>query len=432
MAISVQETAKLPQVAGVYLFKDKKGEVLYIGKSVNVRERVKSHIGAKGEKSRFLVASATDVECIPVSYELEALLLEAQLIKKYLPYFNARAKDDKHPLYIKVTAGEEFPKVGTCRKESESRALYFGPFPSSSTTRQVLRDLRKIFPFCSQKRTGKKPCFYSHLGLCRPCPAAVVKVKDDTLRKKLKKQYRQNIKRIIMVLSGKAQKLIKSLKQEMVRVARIEHFEEATQIRDQVKGLTYVTTPYTSPGVYLGHPDFIEELRKKEIIALRSLLSPWFQNSLERIEYLDIAHIAGEAATASLVTFLRGEPEKALYRHFRIRTTKTRDDFSMMQEVVKRRLNHLPDWGKPGLLVVDGGKPQVSAAKGALTGISLPVIGFAKRFEEVVIPDNHRFHIVRLKVGDPALNLLRRLENEAHRFARAYHFKLRLKKIFEG
>lgn len=430
MAISRQKAAKLPQVAGVYLFRNKKGEVLYVGKSTNLRERVKSHISAKGEKSRALLANSSSVGCIPVTYELEALLLEAELIKKYLPRYNSRAKDDKHPLYIKITGGE-FPKVVTSRREREAGATYFGPFPRASTTREVLRDLRKIFPFCSQKRTGKKPCFYSHLGLCKPCPAAILKVRNNALRKKLKRQYRQNIRGIIMVLSGKIQKLVEFLRREMVRAAKTKHFEEAAQIRDQIKGLTYVTTPYISPGVYLEHPGFIEELRKNEITALRGILSPWFQNDLRRIEYLDVAHIAGEAATASLVTFLNGEPEKSLYRRFKIQTRKTQDDFSMMQEVVKRRLKHCEDWGMPDLLVVDGGKPQVSAAKSVLGDISLPVVGFAKRFEEIVLHSGGRFHIVRLKVGEPALNLLRRLEHEAHRFARAYHFKLRLKKVLE-
>lgn len=436
MDASLQKKAnKLPLTSGVYLFRGKKNEILYVGKSRNVRERVKSHFGAKGEKSRLLVASTADVECIPVSYELEALLLEAELIKKYLPHFNSRAKDDKHPLYIKVTGGEEFSKVGTCRKEEPSPGtMYFGPFPSSSLTGQVLRDLRKIFPFCAQKGIGKKPCFYSHLGLCSPCPAIIAKAQDLKLRKRLRQEYRQNIRRLILVLSGKTKSLVRNLTKEMEKTAKEENFEKAGQIRDKLRDLAYITTSYRTTDVYLQNPNFLEDLRKLELSSLGNMLRRFFKDVgfLTRIEYLDVAHIAGEAATASQVTFLNGEPEKSLYRRFRIRTKKTQDDFSMMQEVIERRLGHLADWGKPDLLVVDGGKPQVSAAKSVSSGNFLPVIGFAKRFEEIVVSDKGRFHIVRPKEGDPALNLLRRLENEAHRFARGYHFKLRLKKVLKA
>lgn len=429
-----KQASKLPVSPGVYLFHGRGGEVLYVGKSTNVRERVKSHLWAKGEKSRLLLASVHKITSIPVGYELEALLLEAGLIKKYLPRFNSRAKDDKHPLYIKIMAAEEFPKVYTCRKETEPGAIYFGPFPSSSITRRVLRDLRKIFPFCAQKRAGKKPCFYSHLGLCRPCPAEVAKAEEAGARKKLKEEYRKNIQRLISVLSGRTKGLLKNLEKEMSEAAKNEDFEKAAMARDRLRGLSYITTAYKPAGVYLENPNFLEDLRRLELNSLENLLRRFFGSLgfLARIEYLDVAHIAGEAATASLVAFLNGEPEKSLYRRFRIRTKKTKDDFSMIQEVVRRRLAHLADWGKPNLLVIDGGKPQVSAAKSMLNNISLPVVGFAKRFEEVVVHSEDRFHIVRLKTGDPVLNLLRRLENEAHRFARAYHFRLRLRKVLEA
>lgn len=237
-----------------------------------------------------------------------------------------------------------------------------------------------------------------------------------------------------MVLSGKAGNIVRNLIREMKRAAKTADFEKAAQIRDRLRALNYITTAYRPSGVYLENPNFLEDLRRIELTTLQKILQEFFPRlgSLGRIEYLDIAHIAGEAATASLVTFLAGEPEKSLYRRFRIRTKKTQDDFSMMQEVVKRRLNHFADWGKPDLLIVDGGKPQVSAARSVLTRNFLPLAGFAKRFEEIVVHDGSRFYIVRPKEGNPALNLLRRLENEAHRFARGYHFKLRLKRVFQG
>lgn len=432
----IRQANKLPVVPGVYLFKDKTGRVLYVGKSTNLRDRVKTHLLAKGEKSQALIRNSSRIESIPVSYDLEALLLEADLIKKYLPRYNSRAKDDKHPLYIKITVNEEFPKIFTSRKEDLPGVLYFGPFPSSSTTREVLRDLRKIFPYCAQKRIGGKPCFYSHIGLCNPCPGGIKKIKDKNLREALKSEYKKNIKKIIMLLSGKTGRLVKSLIKEMRTAAKNEDFERAMRLRDQIRGLEYITTPYKDAKIYLQNPNFLEELRKSELLNLQSFISKWIPNFRfpKRVEYLDVAHLAGESASASLVVFTGGEPEKRFYRRFKIITKKTRDDFSMMREVVQRRLKHLADWGKPDILVVDGGKAQVSAARGVFLEksiIDIPIIGFAKRFEEIVIHDGEQFHIVRLKQGDLVLNLLRRLEEEGHRFARSYHFKLRLKKVFE-
>lgn len=423
----------LPALPGVYLFKDGSRNVLYVGKSTNLRERIKSHLFAKGEKTRTLLASSKKIEYIPVNYELEALLLEAALIKRYLPRYNSRAKDDKHSLYIKITVKEKFPKISTSRLEDEKNAIYFGPFPSSSTTRQVLKDLRKIFPYCAQKNTAKKPCFYSHIGLCNPCPAAIIKTKDKLIIKKLAKSYRENIKKTVMILRGKTDSLIGKLKKEMKTAVKKEDFEKAAEKRDKLKALSYITTSYKGPGAYLEQPDFIENLRMTELAALQKLLAPFFPGFKypRRIEYIDISHLGGHAATASLAVFIDGQAEKNLYRRFRVRGKETRNDYYMMKEILRRRIGHLDDWGKPDLIVLDGGKPQVSAGEEILSKkkIKIALIGFAKRFEDIVLYSEGKFHIVRLKDYVLARNLLRRLENEAHRFARGYHFKLRLKEI---
>lgn len=423
----------LPALPGVYLFKDGSRNVLYVGKSTNLRERIKSHLFAKGEKAKALAASSKKIEYILVNYELEALLLEAFLIKKYLPRYNSRAKDDKHPLYIKITVKEKFPKISTSRLEDEKNAIYFGPFPSSNITRQVLKDLRKIFPYCAQKNIGKKPCFYSHIGLCNPCPATIIKTEDKLIRKKLAKSYRESIKKTVMILRGKTNNLIKTLKKEMKRAVKKEDFEKAAEKRDKLKALSYITTSYKGPGAYLEQPDFVEDLRRTELTALQKLLAPFFPGFEypERIEYIDISHLGGDAATASLAVFINGQAEKNLYRRFRVRGKETRNDYYMMKEILKRRLGHIKDWGKPDLIVLDGGKPQVSAGREILseTKIKIPLIGFAKRFEEAVLYFEGKLHIVRLINHILVRNLLRRLENEAHRFARSYHFKLRLKEI---
>ena len=183
---------------GVYIFKNKSGEVIYVGKSISVRERLLSHIVSRGGKSQDIVRNAVEVSIIPVLSELESLLVEAQLIKKHLPRYNVSAKDDKHPLYIKITT-EEFPKITTSRNDGERKARYFGPFPSSSTVKQVLRQIRHTFPYCSQKRLTKRPCLYSHLGLCAPCPNKINGVSDLDSRLELTKKYKSSIRKILII-----------------------------------------------------------------------------------------------------------------------------------------------------------------------------------------------------------------------------------------
>lgn len=409
---------KLPTKPGVYFFKNEKGEVIYVGKSTNIRERVKSHLSSSAEKAKSILAEAKKIEAISAEYELEALLVEAALIKEHEPRYNSRAKDDKHPLYIKISDSEGFPIITTGRRRE--KALYFGPFPSSSTVKQVLRSIRKVFPFHSQK-VGKKACFYSHLGLCAPCPA----------QGKLKEQYLENIDNIVSLLSGKKRELQRKLEKQMREASKTRDFEKAAHFRDQLRGLEYITAPYKPATAYLENPQLLEDLREKEMHDLFGLLRKVGLKTVpRRIECFDVSHLRGELQTASMVTFVDGEPEKNFYRHFRIKTGKRMDDFSMMSEVLERRLFHLKDWGKPDLLLVDGGKPQLSAADRVLKKlkVDIPVVGLAKRHESIIYL-TRTFKQVRLPRNSPSLQLIQRLRDEAHRFARSYHLKLRLKNL---
>ena len=424
---------KLHNGPGIYIFKNNRGQVLYVGKSIKVQDRVLSHLAGIGEKSRALVRESSTLETIPVNSELEALLLEAELIKKHLPKFNSRAKDDKHPLYIKITTGEEYPKVYTSRKEDGQGSLYFGPFPSSLTVKRALKQIRKIFPYHSQKQTSKRPCLYSHIGLCDPCPNAIENIKDEKLKSELVNKYLGNIGKIIKFLSGKERSLKKNIEKEMIELSKMEKYEEAAGLRDKLEQLNYITMPYNNPSEYLKNPNLLEDIRKNELEALYKLLGPRLKNIRlpVRIECFDISHLGGDFATSSMVTFVKGEPEKSYYRKFKIYGKNTRDDFAMMRETIYRRLKHLEDWGRPNLVIVDGGKGQVSVAKSMLEemGENIPLVGLAKRLEEIVIPKEKGFVVVRLAEDNPALHLLQRIRDEAHRFARRYHFHLRLKEL---
>lgn len=436
---SKKTLAELPAKPGVYCFKNSAGRVLYIGKSTNIATRVRSHFASKSPKIRKMLEKAKSVDWIEVSCELEALLLEAKLIKKYQPPFNSVAKDDKHPLYIKITK-EKFPRIFTSRREDEKKAIYFGPFPSSSTVRQVLRQIRKIFPYCSQKGMYTKACFYSHLGLCNPCPGTINKIKNPKVKKELSERYRKNINNIVLLLSGRRKTLQNNLTREMKRLAKEEKFEDAAFIRDTLKKLEYITQPYTSVSSYLENPKLVEDIRQEELTELTRILQKYNSSleHLERIEALDVAHIAGASAACCLVTFINGEPEKNLYRRFKIKKADTLDDFAMLREAVGRRLRYLKDWGVPDLLLIDGGKGQVSSVQDVLRAnkVKIPVIGLAKRREEIVIPLSlpkdelgYKFVVLRLGRANKATQLLQRIRDEAHRFARAYHFKLRMKEL---
>lgn len=442
----LEQATTLEKSPGVYIFRDTTGNVIYVGKSINIRERVISHLRAKGTKSVEIANAASSLSSIPVFSELEALLLEAELIKKHLPKYNSAAKDDKHPLYIKITSGEEFPKVMTSRREEFKKYRYFGPFPSSSTVKQVLRQVRKTFPYCSQIQVGKRPCLYSHIGLCNPCPNYINSLLDSSPKTILKNQYKSNIRKILLLLSGKTKRLEKTLLGDMKAAALREDFEKASEIRDQLRQLSYITKPYRKVGAYLENPNLVADIRAEELSTLRDVLSPHHPSliTLNRIECYDVAHTGGKATTCSMVTFVDGEPDKNLYRRFKIRRVQGIDDYASLKEALSRRLKHLEDWGKPDLIVIDGGKGQVSAALEILgsesappgrwvslaTSVDIPIIGLAKRLEEIIIPrPEGGFKSAVLGKGNPAVKLLQRMRDEAHRFARSYHFKLRLREL---
>ncbi len=207
------------------------------------------------------------------------------------------------------------------------------------------------------------------------------------------------------------------------------NFEEAKLIRDQIEKLNYITQPQTPTDYFIQNPNLYVDIRNREMEDLRKIIGNWQMKAgkLHRIECYDVAHLAGASPTASMVTFIDGEADKSFYRHFRINQKKGNSDVDSLREVIRRRLNHLKDWGKPDLIIVDGGKPQVSAFVRELKKYEIPIAGIAKRLETLVVPVRAAgapaFNALKLPVG-PALNFIQRIRNEAHRFARRYHHHL--------
>ncbi len=406
----------LPRQPGVYLFKTRGGQVLYVGKARNLNQRIRSYFLPKlisGAKTQKLVEQIENVECLVVESEFEALLLEAEMIKKLKPKYNSRLKDDKSFLYIQMTK-EDFPRVAPARKIEEG----FGPFPHARTVRQILKDLRRIFPYRSCPRMPKKPCLFADLKLCAaPCSHQTTA-----------KEYQKMIRHFKNLLQRKTSKVLKLMEKEMREQAQAQNFEKAAQARDKLEHLRWLLSSRQPIASYLENPDLAQDLRQKENRELGKIIG---SGEVGRLEAYDISHWQGKKATGSLVVFLGGQPAKADYRRFRIRMKTIGDDPGMMKEMIKRRLNH-PEWEKPDLILVDGGKGQISATLVALAekGSKIPVIGLAKKEETLILPvqqkPGHGFRQISLPKDSAALNLLRRVRDEAHRFALAYHRRLRL------
>lgn len=374
-----------------------------------------------------MMSVANFISFIQVNSELEALLLEAQLIRKYTPHFNIQLKDDKHPLYIIITK-EEFPRVITARKTDiykGSILAAYGPFPSSLSVHTVLKMIRRIFPY-SDHKIGKRGCLYSHIGLCDPCPSDIVSIKNLELKNLARKKYKKNIVNIKKILDGRIKSLERELEREMRILSEKEDFEKAAEVRNKINRLDYITRPQIPSDFYIENPNLYSDQRNLEIQEFKeTLLKNGLKiRSLERIECFDIAHLSGSSAAASMVTFIKGEADKSFYRHFRIKIAKGGDDYNSMREVAKRRNPHSKDWGIPDIVVVDGGIGQVKAFS---ENFNLsPVVGIAKHPDRLVVGDN------KIILKGNVLNLISRIRDEAHRFARRYHHNLIIKSLLNS
>jgi excinuclease ABC subunit C len=428
---SPQNINTIPESPGVYKFYDETGTILYIGKAKNLKRRVSSYfhrLYGESSKTESLVKQISAIETVAAPSELEALLLEAKLIGIHKPKYNVIWKDDKHYIYIKITE-EVFPKIILSRKESGSRGTFFGPFPSTRTVREVLGHIRHIIPFCTQKETAKRACFYTHIGLCYPCPADIKKLTGGNYLRERKK-YLKNIRNIKLLLSGKSQSVVKKLVSEMKGYSERNQFEEAAYLRDKIIKLNYLINNYYTSDAYLESLNSKKPAFNDEEKQLAGILRGYFSQikKVRRIECYDISNTSGKFSVGSSVTFIDGLPDKRFYRRFKVRGAEKPDDFAHLSEIISRRLKH-HEWVLPDLFVVDGGSPQLKAIGKIFVSfdIKTPLIGISKEFEEIVVLKNGEVKKIRLGAQSPALHLIERLRDEAHRFAHKYHTLVRLK-----
>ncbi len=406
-----QKIGILSLASGVYIMKNAEGGVIYVGKAVSLRKRVQSYFRSRVlAKTNLLAAQIADIEIIETASEAEALILEASLIKKYKPKFNVELRDDKSYPYIEVT-NERFPRVAVVRpREKNKNYKYYGPYVDAKLIRQALGIIRKIFHFRACEPFPNKECLDFHMGLCdAPCIENI----DQ-------KTYARNIRKICLILEGEKDQLYKSLREEMEALTKEQKFEEAAKVRDELRAIS---------ALYSGSPDvnYAKEAEQLER-ALNLARTP------ERVEAFDISNIMGEQAAGSMVSFFNGKPDKKNYRRFRIKGVSGIDDFKMIAEIVHRRYRRLKAEGLafPDLILIDGGKGQLSAAFNELKvlGVDIPIMAIAKREEEIFLPQ--RKNPIILPPHSLGLKLLQRVRDEAHRFAITYHRKLRGKAALGG
>ncbi len=400
----------LPLTSGVYLMKNADGKIIYIGKAINLRKRVQSYFRKVPTRSKTdqLVAEICDIDTIDTHSEAQALILEASLVKEHLPKYNFDLRDDKSYPFIEVTA-EAFPRIEIVRPRVKNKtSRYYGPYVDSRLIREALTIIRKIFHFRTCDPFPKKECLDFHIGLCQaPC-----------IGKISAKEYLRNIRRVCLILEGKKDELYRSLKSEMEILAREKNFEQAAKMRDQIQAIG---------ALYSGSGD-VNYYKEAEQLQ-RALNLPRMP---QRIEGFDISNIMGQQSVGSMVSFFLGKPDKSQYRRFRIKQVVGIDDFKMIAEIVRRRYRRLKEEGLafPDLIMVDGGKGQLSAASEELAKlqVEIPIISLAKREEEIFLPGKR--NPVVLSHQSLGLKLLQRLRDEAHRFALSYHRNLRAKKFF--
>jgi len=407
----VIDLQKIPTSPGCYIYRNKRGEVIYIGKAINLKKRTSQYFqrdDALGPKTKSLVSQIDSVQTLTVNSEIEALILESSLIKKYLPKYNSQLKDNRSYLYICISKSK-IPVITTAHYSNlPEKSDIYGPFPSGASVKSLLKTIRRLFPFRSSPKHAQKQCLYCHLNLCPgPNPDPVI--------------YRQNITKIKKILNGRFNSLIKTLNKEMKIAAKSEDFEKAQIIKNQVDSLNYIVSGWHNLKNLYADINLPQDKQSQAIKDLLTTLKPHLNiNKLQRIECFDISQLGTKYFVGSMVVWQNGDLDNSAYRKFKIRTKATPDDQYMMKEVVYRRLKH-PEWGTPNLIVVDGGKPQVSAVS-SITKI--PLIGLAKREETIIIKNKNSWQEIKLPQKSQALLLLIRLRDEAHRFANRYRREL--------
>lgn len=430
--LAADKVRKFPTTPGVYIFKDDKGRVIYVGKAKNLRSRASSYFSAEAavdQRTGYWVNEIADADFLETESEVDALLAESRLIKDVQPKYNKEQKDDKTFPYLMITQREDFPRVEFTREPKDKNAKLYGPFTSASALRGAIQVLQRIFKFrtcdldieeSDERWKWFRPCLLASIDQCTaPCNLRISK-----------EEYRKDIRRLQMFLEGNRTRLTKQLQDEMLEASKNLEFEKAAKLRDEITMIERLDErgeleTHAQPEVFYVDP-------KKGLAGLRKVLG--LATTPRTIEGVDIAHLGGSDTVASLVQFLDGLPFKPGYRRYKIRGVDGIDDFRSIHEVVARRFKRLSETSEvfPDILLIDGGKGQLNAAMAAFRDLRIEpptVISLAKRDEEIYRPGESE--PIRLSRHSFALRLLQYVRDESHRFAQHYHHLLREKRTFK-
>jgi len=436
-----QKLGELPSSPGVYFHKDKNGEIIYVGKAARLKTRVRQYFQksrGRDPKTEALVAEIADIDWMVVDSEIEALFLEAEMIRRYMPRYNILLRDDKSLSYIRIDYDSDYPTVATTRRPLDDGARYFGPYFSTLAVRQALKLLRRIFPFATKRIGGqKRASLHYHLGL------------DPGLEegKTSLEEYRANLRKLMSVIEGKRNKIIKQVEIDMKKAAKKADYEAAAKLRNQLFALRSLDKQ-----VIFSDKEFLDISKDHALSELVKLLN--LKSYPFRIEGYDISHMQGSDVVASMVVFTNGVSNKSSYRKFKTRINQN-NDFYNMNETLKRRLSpkNRKSWGVPSLVLIDGGKGQLGAALDARDDRGMqhiPFIGLAKREEQIVIEvdrsgvsldqktlhdlggyvaSSNEYQLINLPHNTNLVKLLQRIRDESHRFAVSYHSVLKSKRV---
>ncbi len=435
-----QKLKSLPATPGVYFHKDSSGQIIYVGKAAVLKNRVRQYFQkskTRDPKTEALVSEIVDTDWMEVASEVEALFLEAEMVRRYMPKYNILLRDDKSMSYIRIDYDSDYPTVTMTRRPLDDKAKYFGPYLSAGSARIALRVLRKVFPYATHKPNGqKRASLHYHIGLDPGLEEGKTSLAD----------YKENLRKLMAVIRGQKIQIEKDIESEMKTSAKSSNFEQAAKLRNQLFALRKL-----SQQIVFSDKEFMDISKDHALQELVDLLG--LSKFPARIEGYDISHMSGTDVVASMVVFTNGASDKSNYRKFKTKKDQN-NDFYNMNETISRRLSarNIKKWGIPDLLLIDGGKGQLDAAISArdLAGQpSIPCIGIAKREEQIVImPDKSNVELNRdnlrkmngfatesqyyLLINIPhdshLIKLLQRIRDESHRFAVSYHSSLKQKR----
>ena len=416
----MKKLKELPAKPGVYFHKDKDGNIIYVGKAAILKNRVRQYFQTydrKDTKTQALVREIADTDWITVDSEIDALFLESEMIKRYKPKWNILLMDDKSVTYVRIDMKSEVPFISFTRNPEDDGAEYFGPYYGQATIQRALRALRRIFPYYIRPYNGKKT-LDTDLGLT---PGIEIGKSDSNT-------YKQNLKHLISYLKGNRKAIIKEVEKEMKASAKNQDFERATSLRNELFGLKGLSTKI----IFSDH-EFLDISSDAALSTLQKILR--LDQTPKRIEGYDISHQSGKDVVGSMVTFINGVAERKEYKRFKLHNQKN-DDVHSLEEVITRRLRHLNTWGKPDLIILDGGMPQITTIKPLLDQHQIPVIARDKSGDhsknapvKIVVAEGDNFELVALPKDSHVAKLISRIDEESHRFAIQYHRLLKSKRI---